>query len=658
MFDLSDNDINKIKGEVNTATGAAEVGFTELVIDPIIEGFVASPTAQLVNFARSGAIDTPTVTAEEANLKYGLEGTPVAFAKGEMVSDRHAKYVSDDWADKQAAEFQRTLIEEKYGSGVAAVSSFAGNLIGSLPDPINLAMGLGTGAAMSKLGFYSLEQVSKAATVEIAKKAANQTITKAIGGAAIENLAVNTATEYTFGKLQEYATNQEISAKDRVFGILAGTLLGTGIQGAMVARGAKAAVNRRTLDLTAEVGADGQTVMRDLGTPETVPYESTLDDELAKQIKREYVKAETLTENYGEAAEQLVFEMNDHAIKSQANMVVYNPDYVKNRMDTQIYSTRSYQKPYTFVELDDFSVAGTEFYATSGGKMGNVYSDNPNFVNNHATREGSQFSKKDTIDTYDMSQSSILDKRTFTENKVAIVNSKGETEMRSVFGEMFKDELRESFKITIPKKLENLLDMSASTAKDFKELIDGYRAIMSESEFDIDATGVMHVVLDKSGFNGYHSVANAGTPNAYNSVYLTKPAQLAKAKKVASAPLTPFDPKSETDIVKKLAALEMEEFGRFTDPTQKIDYNPTVNQEAAELVAKVAQGEEKVILDNIASDVDIFLKDLEAEVNAKAKLDADGKPKVLDEVDGLRESLKAADSETTIKMLTNCLYKG
>lgn len=657
MFDLSSNDLNRIKQRVDTTEGGAEVGFQELVVDPVIEGFLASPTAQAVSYVTSGAMDTPSLMAEEANSMYGLEGTPVAFEPGTPVSAKHAKYVANQWADRQAAELQKQMLDDKYSGFVTGVSSFVGNLVGGMADPTNIALGIGTGAAMSRMGFYSIEQVSKAVTVQAAKQASKQAMMKAVGGAALENLVVNTATEFSFGKLQEYATNQEISTKDRVIGILAGTVLGTAMQGGMAVRNIGRESSKRIADLTPTLQADGQTTMAAIGAPENIRYSDYLDNQTKRLVKRETVKASQIVEEYGDVGEQMIFDLEDHMIKSEANMVVFNPDYVKNRTDIELYETRSHQTPYVFNQLDDMSIAGTPFYRASEGdglssSFGVGFSDNPNFINNSRARHGVKPSKKETIDTFDMSESAILDMVTFNKNKVAVVSKDGTTVMESAYGIAFKDDLELQLKsngLELPREVSDMLDLNSQMSDDIKELIDGVRVIMAESDLDVDVDGIMANVLKKAGFDGVHFVSNKGTPNAHNTLFMLN---AKKPKKVASDPIKAFDDQLDTHVAAKLKELELKEFGRFQDPTQKVDYNKAVDVEAQKIVPATVD-EDAAVIDSLLAELGITRDfDLEA-----PKVDADGKPQVLDELDGIKQSLEANDHESTIKMLASCIYK-
>lgn len=636
MFNLSENELNRVQTRIDMTEGGAEASLTDMVIDPVIEGFLASPTAQAINFVRSGAMDSPSMMGEEVNKIYGLEGTPVAFEQGEAVSERHAKYVANQWADQQAANFQKKMIEEKYTKPVAAVSSFVGNLVGGMADPLNIALGLGTGAAMTKMGFYSIEQVSKSVTIQGAKAASKWAVTEAAGMSIAENLIINTATEYSFGKLHEYATNQEITTEERIFGILAGTVLGAGIQTTMTARAASKALDTRTTQLGME-----------FATPDQKVSVSLRDPYISKTIKREKVKATQLVEQHGEAAEQLLQDATDHAIKSEANWVVYNPDYVKNRLDVHLHETRSYQTPYAFKQLDTMTVAGTPFYGASKNAtfqtgFGVGFSDNPNYINNYATREGIRVEADATIDTFDMSKATILSSDSFAENKPKIVGN-------------FRDYLNATLKENnqqISPELDAMLNLHSDwNHGDFKEYMDGVRVLMAESDIDVDVDGIMRKSLQDVGFDGVHMTINKGEPNAHNMVYVF---DSAKAEKVASDPVTPFNPEMEPHIVNKLKDLELKEFERFQDPTQKMDYDPKVDAEASKVIAETVD-EDKAIMDSLIAESELFD---EIDGTAAPKVDAEGKPVVLDEEAGMRQSLKADDHESAIKMLANCFYKG
>jgi len=600
MFDVTDNEINRSKQLVESSE--TDVGLSDLILDPIEEGWKASPTYQAYNYFKSGAMDKGTLSAEEANASFGLEGTPVAFGKGEMVSERHARFVKSNYEDSQMYALKQQEIENRYGSVTKGISSFVGNLAGGMLDPINLAMGIGASAAMKKLGMYTIESVSASAVNKITREVARKEITKAVGFAAIENVVVNTATEYSFGKLQEYATNQEVSTKDRIYGIMAGTVLGTSIQGAMTGRA------------------------------------------ISKLIKKENVKASHINESYGEAGTKLVADMQDHAIKSEANMVVFNPDYVKQRLDTHLYETRSYQTKYEFNNLDDFSIAGTEFYKTMDDThvtdFGVGLSDNSNFVHNYATREGIVINPKNKLDTYNMANAAIFDKTAYAENAPMLANA-------------FKQELYNLNKNVDPKLLE-LIDANVKYAEDFKDFLDFTREVMADSDMDINVDGTIAGLLKTFGYDGVHMVMNKGEPNAHNMVFMMNN----KHQKVASAPLTKFNPDTEKHIVDKLKKLELDEYGRFNDPKQKIDYAEEVTKEADDLIAKTLD-EDATIKQNLNDELQFFdeLESALGKQETAPKVEGQA-PEVLDEVKGTLQSLDANEDVNIVKALAGCLYKG
>jgi hypothetical protein len=597
---LNYTEINRVKSLVNSTE--TEIGVSDLILDPIAEGWKASPTYQAYEYATSGAMDKGTMTAEDANIKFGLEGTPVAFGKGEMVSERHAKFIKSNYDDSQLAEMKKQEIEKRYGSVPSSVSSFVGNLVGGMLDPINLAMGMGASAAMKKLGMYTIESVSASAANKITREVARKEIAKAVGFAAVENLVVNTTTEYSFGKLHEYATNQEVSTKDRIFGIMAGTVLGTGIQGTMAGRS------------------------------------------ISKLIKRENIKASHINESYGDVGAKLVSDMQDHAIKSEANMVVFNPEYVKQRLDTHLYETRSHQTKYEFKELDDFTVAGTEFYKTvddaHATEFGVGLSDNHNFVHNKATREGIVINPKNKLETYNMAKAAIFDKNAYLENVGMLTNA-------------FKQELYTLDKNVDPKLLQ-LIDANAKYAEDFKDFVDFTREIMADSDMDINVDGTLANLLKTFGYDGVHMVMNKGEPNAHNMVFMMNN----KHERVATSPLNKFNPDTEKHIVDKLKKLELEEYGRFNDPKQKIDYAEEVTKEADDLIAKTLD-EDATIKQNLQDELELFdeLDNALGDQTPVTKIEGEA-PQVLDEVKGTMESLKTDDHINTAKALAGCLYKG
>lgn len=700
MDNLTNNEMNRLQSQYGTS--ALEATTADLLLDPVVEGFKASPAAQLYDYVASDAWQEGNMNASEANKMYNLEGTPAAFKEGEMVNQNHAKYVANRFMDTQISNARREEVSNQYGAVKSTVTGFLGNLAGGMLDPINLGLGFGGNMAMRKLGMYTAESIAKTASVSLSKQAVQQHVRQTFVEAGIENLAVNTATEYTFGKLQEYATNMEVSTKDRVFGILAGTVLGAGIQAGMTGRS------------------------------------------LSKMVKHEEIKASKLNESYGTAAEEIIDKTQQHALNAEANNIKQNPEFVKQKIEAELYDTRSWQTPYEHIELDDFSIGGTKFYkANATGKVPHLdmytnefgvgFSDNFNHVHNSVSRSDVEVNSKLRVDHFDMSKASIMDNANFVahksemfsrfrmksaglmeqeltgatynkskkalssrvggwldnyaeKNKVntkkinnlktdlvsAVEGSENITQFKEAMekfayareewgidGDVMIKELFQEMRfegVTLGTKVRNVDDIfnnALEAADNFGEFRDFVKTMFAESDHDVNVDIMLRESLHEMGFDGVHMVANSGEPNAHNMVYMFEPS-LAKAKRLERGKITPLDMQKEMQLGEKLKKLELDEMDRFQDHTQDVDYIADYEVDADKIIADTID-EDAILTAKIQDDLEALgITDREATV----KTEGDVQAKQLDEVAGMKEALKANEDKTIIEDMTACIVKG
>jgi hypothetical protein len=394
---LSNRELRIIQQQVSTSP--LEQTASDMFLEPITEGLANSPVGQLMDFAGSGLGDAGTLTPQEANEKYGLVNTPVAFKDTDgNVSERRAKHVQNTFLDRQMYDAKREEMSEQFGSGIEMTSNFVGNLAGGMLDPINVGTGVAAARIGIKLGLYAADRVAATTVQHISRYAARDLVAKAAVGAVGENLITSTAMEYSFGKLQEYANNAEVSTQDRIFGILAGTVLGAGIHTGMTYHNIK-------------------------GVIEPTP-------EVKKVVKHEAIKARQLNETYGDTATELLTKTQEHAIAAEANNVHNNPEFIKQKIDIELFDRRSWQEEYRFNQIDEFTIPEIKFYkatrqadentSTHMSGLGVGFSDNYNYVHNNIARHGVQKSNNTKIGHFSMKDATILTDINFAENKNAI----------------------------------------------------------------------------------------------------------------------------------------------------------------------------------------------------------------------------------------------
>lgn len=603
---LSDEDLGVIDSQYSTA--GIDTSFGEFVTGSIAEGFQASPAYQLYEYAKTKPWEEDTMNASEANKLYGIEGTPVAFKEGEAVNKAHAEHVSNKYLDDQIWEAKKQQVSEDYGSITTGVTNFMGNLAGGMLDPINLAMGVGAGAAMRKMGMYTAESIAKDATITITKQMARQHTMQTARMAFAENLVTNTATEYSFGKLAEYANNKEVTTKDRLFGIMAGTVLGTGIQAGLTGR------------------------------------------QLGRLVKHEDIKANALNESHGANAVELMDKTAQHAINAEANGVRPNHEFVQQKMDIELYSTRRDQTPYQFNELDDMSIAGTTFYkldATAKGFVsGELYSnefgvglsDNYNHIHNSGSRMDTTKTSKMRVDHYDVSKSAVLDKSNYTTHRDTIFNTINE-KIRTLDGGKNSKAVKD-----VQRAALDAMDM----AEDFGDFRDIMHLMMADSDLDMNVDKMLKETLSEMGFDGVHLVARKGEDNAHNMLYMFDP-ELKKASRLERGKVHEFNRANETDMLDRIKAMELKEMDRFKDPTQRTDY--IADPEAEAMASTPIVDQDAHILNDISQDMEALgLSDLFDDVVAKEGAQ-------LDELQGLKASLESKEDVGIVKRITACLFK-
>jgi hypothetical protein len=618
MWNLTDEELGNIQQRVGNAT--METTMSDLLLDPVKEGFAASPVAQAFNFARSGYFDKGEIDAEEANKEYGLEGTPAAFKAGEKVSARRAQFVANDYYDNKAWEAKKQEVQNNYG-GISHVTNFVGNLAGAMIDPINLALGFGANMAMRKVGAYSLESIAKTSAGNISREAAKQYVQTSTALGFAENLVVNTATEYSFGKLHEIATNREVTAADRMFGIFAGSVLGAGIQGFSASREVKAL------------------------------------------IKAEHLKARKLAEQSGDIAEEIVDKTVQHAINAEANNIKPNNDFVQNKVDVELFETRSFQNQYQFKPLDVDSFSTTTFYKQSRvGKdidgthstgFGVGFSDNYNYVHNTFAREGKKIGKSDRVGHYDFSQLNIMDGSKYGLHKNDI-----KTNFYSQFDSMLSEfealRIDPRWNTFLRKNIDDIFENSTSPI----ELRDNLDTFTSQYELDLDMDTMVRNAVAKSGFDGIHSVVNPNTPKAHNMVYVF-PESKRRPSQLELSEVTEFNPEMEVNVMNKAKAVELAEMERWKDPTQSKDYLPETDQLYNEVMGTPTDNVDSMMTNKLESEMEILgIKEPFAEaVPTKKTTGEAAEAKPLEAREGMLEAIKTDEDANTMKALTNCLYK-
>jgi hypothetical protein len=526
------------------------------------ESFQAGPTMSIYNMAQAGA-GAKYMTADEANEKYGLAGTQAAFSGEDKISDLHAERVRERHLSRQRNEAIQQEIENDYGA-VGSIWNFAGALTGGMLDPINMAIGVGTGMAMSRLGTFSAQAVmseiaSQTAAKAMTKQAANEALkkigaTNVLGQQLLENFVASAIVDGAIVPESDKVMNQNVGLENRVFQVIGGTIMGGAI-----------------------------------GTAIELPA-----------VRQSRKVAHKMIAAMGSASEEVVEKSNKHAMMNVANGKKPNYDFEYNKMEYVQYTTRPGQKAYAFTEINNSEQALAKSYfigrrrgqkgvdvITGQGDNAIVFVDNYNLAHNRV----SSLDGKTHGQVIEIQLSEKLNILT----EVEYLNKIGTNETwRKQFIQGIVEEFP-SIKAYSPKNLDKIVMESRSLIELKQRLIDevqDFKGVGSPNEL------INKILRDRMGYDGFQGVnAAAQMDQQYNYLALFKKETVERdvfggvtmdrglAKWGRSTETLDFDAThpDAADYMRPLQDMEKAEVARMEDPKQDIDYDPKAEEIAAKI---------------------------------------------------------------------------
>jgi hypothetical protein len=446
------------------------------------ESWESGPTKALQRFYYEQTEDK-NMTAQEANLKYNLADTPIAYAEGEMTSDVEAEIASERYWTRRSNEDIIATVEEQEGfAGTAAM--WAGSLAAGFADPVNLAIGgavskgLQVGAGALKAG--NMLGGKALATAELfSEVGASTAYTSAIGKQLAENLVESVAVDLMIVPLGEEVIREKTSTEQRVLNTIGGAVLGTALGS----------------------GIDSFSIW--------------------KSRKISHGTSKTL----GTGSEDIVADVMKESGIAHANGKTPNPDHVISRKEMEFYNTRPGQVPYVFNDLGGPTAHEPTWHigrrldkdhldqASYKGEGVIVAVDDPNLANNRVapldmSAEGEVFTVAPGKNR------NILTKEQYAGAKSSIREG-----IKNVFDNLKDTKVRSTFLQDL-QKVVNDSDSLDDLSDRLHDIIDDFKNVPNISE-------VINSAVHNAGFDGYHFTGSAMSKgmegNKYNGLVLFKP---------------------------------------------------------------------------------------------------------------------------------------
>lgn len=321
--------------QTTMSTFDTEEGAIDAFTASFEESFEAGPTKALYRFVGASLAEN-NLTGAEANAKYNLADTEIAYKDDEMVSEFSARQAADRHFEKQ---MNNATISNASSKPMGTVASFAGSLTAGFVDPVNIATGVGVASVVKSAG--AVHSLSKAMGNMVKNPWVESTVRNGL-----ENLVATAAVDLVAVPLGETVTREQVSTSQRIMNVVGGTLFGT----------------------TLGVGLEARNIMK-----------------TTRIIARE--KGARM----GSKAPEIMDEAQEHAIKNYANGKKPNPEFIEKKHDIIHNTTRAGQTPYKQVEVNQSNVKDLDYFVGKNdqvmhsGDTGFVISDNANLVSNRVT---------------------------------------------------------------------------------------------------------------------------------------------------------------------------------------------------------------------------------------------------------------------------------
>jgi len=432
------------------STFDSEEGAVDAFTASLEESFESGPMKSLYRFA-GAAVSNKNMTGAEANEKYNLADTDIAYDDNAPVSEFEAKIAADRY-------FQRRINEARIANAseepMGTIASFAGSLTGGFVDPVNIATGVGIGAAVKSASMVS--SLSGAFKNAIKNPWIESTVRNGI-----ENLAGSLAVDLVAVPLGETVTRENTSNYQRMMNVIGGTVMGTGLG----------------------VGMEAKGIMR-----------------TARALVREKGSV------HGSKAPEVMQEANEHALKNFANNKKPNPAFVEEKHNIINTTKRPGQQDYVQVELNRSNVAETDFFVGKGdqvihgGDSGFVISDNANLVSNRVTPLDGTSSEMQAVRL--KKDAKIVTQDVYEELNDSLPSSLSKTAIEN--GYKGNEEA-----------LTNVIKQAMDETSSIDDMINSIDDLLGSFEGVPEAAELMNKSISKLGYDGYRlSVPHENGGNA------------------------------------------------------------------------------------------------------------------------------------------------
>ena len=528
----------------NMSTFDSTDGVFESFTTSFEESWNVGPTASISRYVGAKFAEK-NLTGAQANEKYNLTGTEIAYKDDDSVSDFEAKIAADRHYEKKIN--QNTL--ENADGFVGSVAGFAGSLAGGIVDPTNLAAGMGIASIVKSTG------MAMSVTAAMRTNVLKQPLMESVVRNTIENFVGSAAVDLVAVPLGESVTREKTSGYQRMMNVIGGTIMGT----------------------TIGVGLD------------------------APMIRTARSAVRSKSQQHGSKTPEIMQESLEHSIKNVENGKKPNGEFIEKKYDIVHNKERPDQSPYKRQELTAENVVEAEFFVgkttgaedldqvTFGGDSGYVISDNPNLVSNRVTPlDGS--SKGEMMRVQMKKDAKIVTDDLITDEFVASL----------------PEQLSQTAKAhgqDIPAaKFKDIAEQSAS----IDNIIDGLDDVIDNFDGIPNSNDMMNMTLSRMGFDGYASQAISNVGENSNAIVLFKQSDgtIKGLDNLGEAiPTKEFDvnhPQART-LHDELIQHEQEELRRLQDPKSSVDYHA----DAVEAAEAAPDMDAEIELDK---DFEIFTK--------------------------------------------------
>lgn len=219
------------------------------------DGIRANPTAKLSRGLSNIFDSSESMTADEANERYKLSGTEGAFSPEEKVTEDRARVVAEDLARIKINEAVQAA-SSRNDPIMGTATQFAAGLAAGLVDPLMMAVNIAGGAAITTGARAVTASATGLARVASFSPKGAQFLQSAYGNATalslrsviaregIESVVTSVAEEAVTFNIGNGQLARDITWKESLTNVLAGSVLGTGL-GTVINKQGRQAIGRK-----------------------------------------------------------------------------------------------------------------------------------------------------------------------------------------------------------------------------------------------------------------------------------------------------------------------------------------------------------------------------------------------------------------------------